>query len=277
MVKRNMRPVLKWAGGKTQLLEKIIENMPKEYNRYYEPFAGGAALLFAISPKKAILNDTNKQLVNLYRQIRNNHTEVLKILKNIDKQECNKDFYYKIRLKYNQKIKNVQLDAECAALMIWLNKHCFNGLYRVNSKGLFNVPYNNKVSGASVSEENVIAISNYFNKNNVKITCMDFEKACRNVCKNDFVYFDSPYISENEKVTFTNYTKDGFSYEDHCRLAELFRKLDSIGAKLMLSNNAAALTYKLYKKYNIHSLNAKRMINVNALKRKGNEVIITNY
>jgi DNA adenine methylase len=277
MIERSMSPVLKWAGGKTQLLENIINNMPKEYNRYYEPFVGGGAVFLAVSPKEAVLNDINVQLINLYQQLRSNHSEILNELEKLDSQECNKDFYYEVRNKYNKKIENNELDAECASLMIWLNKHCFNGLYRVNGKGLFNVPYNNRIGGKSADENNVIAISNYLNENNVKITCMDFEKVCESVCEGDFVYFDSPYIPESETADFTDYTKEGFSLDDHKRLAELFKKLDSSGAKLMLSNNDVPLVHSLYDGFNIRSLDVKRMINRNASKRRGKEVLVTNY
>ncbi len=277
MIERSMSPVLKWAGGKTQLLENIINNMPKEYNRYYEPFVGGGAVFLAVSPKEAVLNDINVQLINLYQQLRSNHTEMLKELEELDSQECNKDFYYEVRNKYNKKIEKNELDAECASLMVWLNKHCFNGLYRVNGKGLFNVPYNNRVGGKSADDNNVIAISNYLNENNIKITCMDFEKVCESVCEGDFVYFDSPYIPESETADFTDYTKEGFSLDDHKRLAELFKKLDASGAKLMLSNNDVPLVHSLYNGFNIRSLDVKRMINRNASKRRGKEVLVTNY
>jgi DNA adenine methylase len=277
MVKRNMTPVLKWAGGKTQLLESIVGNMPKEYNNYYEPFVGGGAVFLAVSPSMAVLNDINEQLVNLYRQIKNSHTDVLTILETLDRHDCDKDFYYEIRTKYNQKILNNELDAECAAIMIWINKHCFNGLYRVNGKGLFNVPYNNRVGGKSADSENIIAISEYLNKNNVTVECMDFEKACEGVEDGDFVYFDSPYLPESETADFTDYTKEGFSFDEHKRLADLFRKLDKKGAKLMLSNNDVPIVHSLYEGYNIRSVDVKRMINRNAAKRTGREVLVTNY
>lgn len=147
-----MTPVLKWAGGKTQLLGQIASNMPSEYNHYYEPFIGGGAVLLGIVPEQAYVNDVNEQLINLYIQLKIAVEAVL------------------------EKVK--ELDAECAALMIWINKHCFNGLYRVNSKGLFNVPYNNKVNGVSADPENLRAISDYLRKFDISITCSDFEQAC---------------------------------------------------------------------------------------------------
>ena len=206
MSDKKMTPVLKWAGGKTQLLEYISDNMPDKYNNYYEPFVGGAAVLLGISPPQAFVNDVNQQLVNLYTQLKNDVESVIVRINEMDSVPCTKEIYYNIREQYNIKITQGDFDAECAALMIWINKHCFNGLYRVNSKGLFNVPYNNRVSGKSIDEN-----------------------------------------------------------------------LDKIGAKAMLSNNDVPLVHSLYKGYNIQSIDVKRMINRNAGKRFGKEVLITNY
>ena len=277
MLDRKMAPVLKWAGGKTQLLNRITENMPTEYNHYYEPFVGGAAVLFGISPLQAYVNDVNEQLVNLYTQLKNSVEKVIEMINEMDALPCNKELYYAIREQYNDKIARRDFDAECAALMIWINKHCFNGLYRVNSKGLFNVPYNNKVNGKSIDENNIRVISNYLKKADITITCLDFEKACDGVEKGDFVYFDSPYVPESITASFTDYTMDGFNLADHKRLASLFKRLDGIGAKVMLSNNDVPFVRELYSGYHIQALDVKRMINRNANKRTGKEVLITNY
>ncbi len=277
MVEKKISPVLKWAGGKTQLLEHIADNMPDEYNNYYEPFIGGAAVLFEISPAQAFINDVNEQLVNLYTQLKIAVESVITKVNELDAIPCTKELYYAIRERYNTKISSRNFDAECAALMIWINKHCFNGLYRVNSKGLFNVPYNNKINGKSINENNIRAISEYLQKADITITCLDFEKACDGVASGDFVYFDSPYVPESVTASFTDYTMDGFTLEDHERLAALFKRLDSIGAKVMLSNNDVPLVRSLYEGYNIQSFDVKRMINRNASKRTGKEVLITNY
>ena len=272
-----MSPVLKWAGGKSQLLPSIRKMMPKAYGRYYEPFIGGAAVLLSIIPEKAVINDINKQLVNLYQQLKDAANRVIEQIQLLDSVDCDKEYYYSVRDKYNHKIANNELDSECAALMIWINKHCFNGLYRVNSKGLFNVPYNNKVKGKSIDESNIIAISDYFRRTDIVIQCSDFEEVCHNVESGDFVYFDSPYVPESETADFTAYAKGGFSLENHERLSRLFKTLDKRGAKLMLSNNDVELVHKLYDGYHITSLDVKRMINSDASKRTGKEVIITNY
>ena len=272
-----MKPFVKWAGGKSQLVEKLLNRTPDNYNMYYEPFIGGGAFLFALKPKSAVINDINEQLINIYNHLQACPLDVIRAVKTIEETPCSKEYYYKIRDKYNEKITKQELDAECAGLMIWINKHCFNGLYRVNSKGLFNVPYNNNKNANSIEANNLIAIGEYMSSNSVQIKCEDFEELCHSVKKNDFVYFDSPYVPVSETAMFTDYTKDGFSLEDHKRLATLFKTLDKRGAKVMLSNHDVPLVWELYDGYNIERVNVKRNINSKADKRTGKEVIITNY
>ena len=272
-----LSPFVKWAGGKKQLLGKLTGMFPSDYGTYYEPFIGGGALLLETQPKIAVINDINPQLLNVYRQLQNDAEIVIDEIKKLDSIICDKERYLELRDKYNEFILKNEFTPECAALTIWINKHCFNGLYRVNSKGLFNVPYNNKEGGSSMNEENIRAIGEYLKNNDVQILEGDFEKACENVKAGDFVYFDSPYIPVSKTASFTDYTKDGFSYEDHCRLSELFKRLDKIGAYVMLSNHNVPLVHELYKDYNIEEVAVKRAINSDATKRNGKEVIITNY
>lgn len=273
----NLKPVLKWAGGKTQLLPILKDNLPSFYKAYYEPFIGGASLLFSVQPSVAVINDINSQLIHLYKTIRDDASSLISIIQQYDSVLCTKEYYLKLRDAYNSKIENNILDVECSALMVWLNKHCFNGLYRVNSKGLFNVPYNNRVKGESVSESNLRAIHTYLNQSDIQILNMDFEQVCDQVQTNDFIYFDSPYFPETSTANFTDYTKDGFSMKDHLRLCDLFKRLNSIGAKVMLSNNDVPIVHELYSEFKIQTLNVKRMINRDSSKRKGQEVLITNY
>lgn len=270
-------PFVKWAGGKTQLLEQLKNRMPDSYETFYEPFIGGGAFLFSIQPQKAIINDSNEQLINAFKQLKYNTDSVISIVKDFNSRTCDKEYYLQLRERYNKKIASNELDAECAALMIWINKHCFNGLYRVNSKGLFNVPYNNSTTAKTISEENLISIGHYLTENDIKIRLGDFEAACFDCSKGDFVYLDSPYIPASKTAYFTDYTKDGFTYEDHKRLSELFRELDKKGIKVMLSNNDVPLVYELYDGFNIDNVDVRRNINSNANKRTGKEVIITNY
>ena len=271
------RPFVKWDDRKKQLLERLKSHMPESYNRYYEPFIGGGVLLLEVQPERAVINDKNGQLLNVYKQLKSDPEAIIDIVEALDGKPCNKKRYLQIREQYNSKILSCELDAECAGLMIWLNKHCFNGLYRVNSKGLFNVPYNNKTSGASIEAENLRNIGRYLLECNVEIREGDFEVACADVRSGDFVYFDSPYIPASATANFTDYTKDSFTLEDHKRLAVLFRRLDRLGAKIMLSNNNVPLVSELYNDFNINSIDVRRAINRDASKRAGREVIITNY
>ena len=272
-----MEPFVKWAGGKRQLLDKLWERTPNKYGTYFEPFLGGGAVLFNIKPKSAIVNDINEQLINVYRQLQLDPKAVIRALRSLDEKNCDKDRYLAMRAKYNEKITNNELDVECAALMIWINKHCFNGLYRVNNKGLFNVPYNNKQTGKSMDEVNLVNIGYYLSENKIDIRCQDFEELCEECKAGDFVYFDSPYLPESETAYFTDYTKDGFGKEDHERLAKLYRLLDSKGVMVMLSNNNVPLAHQLYEGFKIDEVDARRAINSDAKKRTGKEVIITNY
>lgn len=270
-------PVLKWAGGKTQLLDAILPLIPADIDRYYEPFVGGGAICFALQPEKAVINDINPQLINLYRQIKLNAEQVIDCISELDSKKCDKEFYYLIRCRYNKKIVSQENDPEMAALMIWLNKHCFNGLYRVNKRGLFNVPYNNRVQGQSIVTAQFRQLSNYLNDNDVKICCGDFELLAKQITTNDFVYIDSPYVPFSDTASFTDYAKTGFALAEHQRLAKMYRELDSRGVRMLLSNNDTPLVRELYAGYTIESIAVKRMINRNAQKRFGQEVLIRNY
>lgn len=277
-----LNPVIKWVGGKTQLLSKIIPLLPTEYNTYYEPFIGGGAVLFSIQPKKAVINDINPQLINLYSQIKNKDSvhPLIEQVKEYDSILCNKDYYLSLREVFNKKIENRELDVECAALFIWINKHCFNGLYRVNSKGLFNVPYNNKINGCSIDEKNILGIHNYLNdeNNQIELTNSDFESVCYKAQNNDFIYFDSPYFPESVTADFTSYSKEGFRLKEHERLNRLYKELSSRGVKMMLSNNDVEWIRDNYSEFRIIPIEAKRMVNRDGSKRNnGREVLILNY
>lgn len=272
-----MSPFVKWAGGKKQLLGRLKERAPDTYGTYYEPFVGGGAFLLDFQPQNSVINDVNEQLLNVYIQLKLDAEAVIAAVGRYDAAACDTAYYLSVREAYNRKITSHELDTECAAMMIWLNKHCYNGLYRVNSKGLFNVPYNNKNRGSSIDAENLRTIGQYLREAAVEIRQGDFETACADVKPADFVYFDSPYVPVSETASFTDYTKDGFSLEDHKRLAALFRRLDAMGAYVMLSNHNVALVHELYRGFKIEAVDVKRNINRDASKRVGKEVIITNY
>ena len=277
MAFKRMSPFVKWAGGKKQLIDKIWERTPNVYDTYYEPFIGGGAVLFALKPRKAVINDTNEQLINIYRQLQMDPRAVIRVVNRLDQSACDKNYYLSVRDDYNKKISNQELDAECAGMMIWINKHCFNGLYRVNSKGLFNVPYNNKATGKSIDEANLMSIGYYLQDADVKIYCMDFEEVCKDIKAGDFVFFDSPYVPVSETASFTDYTKDGFTLADHERLAKQYRMLAQSGVKAMLTNHNVDLVHSLYEGFKIEAVDVRRNINSDASKRTGKEVIITNY
>lgn len=271
-----LTPFVKWAGGKKQLLAQLIARMPEYSGTYYEPFIGGGAMLLALQPQRAVMNDVNAQLLNIYIQLKQNAENVIAEVEKLDTVVCNREYYLSVRKQYNQKISDNILDPECAALMIWLNKHCFNGLYRVNSKGLFNVPYNNKTKGPSIDAHNLRRMGQYLNDADVEIRHGDFEAACHDVKAGDFVYFDSPYIPVSATSNFTDYTKNGFSFDEHRRLADLFRHLDAKYVHLMLSNHDVPLIYEWYEGFHIEAIRVRRAINRDGTKRIGKEVIVTN-
>lgn len=277
MSNSNIAPFIKWAGGKRQLLAQIRAKMPESFNNYYEPFVGGGAVVFDLLPTSAVINDINKALVNAYRQICNASDEFLKKLNDLDEAmwEDGKEYYYSLREHYNDKLMKEEFDVELAALFVFINKHCFNGLYRVNGKGLFNVPYNNSRS-KSCNEDSIRAISAYLK--NVTILEGDFQAACQNAEKGDFVFIDSPYAPLNPS-SFESYTKEGFDIESHKRLADLYDELTSRGCYCMLTNHNTELINELYgnKGYKMDVVSVKRMINSDATNRVGKEVIICNY
>lgn len=277
MSNSNIAPFIKWAGGKRQLLAQIRERMPESFNNYYEPFVGGGAVIFDLLPTSAVINDINKALVNTYKQICNASEDFLKTLKELDGAmwEDGKEYYYSLREHYNDKLMREEFDVELAALFVFINKHCFNGLYRVNGKGLFNVPYNNSRS-TSCNEDSIRAISAYLK--NVTILEGDFQAACQNAKKGDFVFIDSPYAPLNP-TSFESYTKEGFDIESHKRLADLYDELTSRGCYCMLTNHNTELINELYgnKGYKMDVVSVKRMINSDATNRVGKEVIICNY
>lgn len=274
---RQIHPFVKWAGGKRQLLGEIQARMPESYGDYYEPFVGGGAVFFGISPRTATINDINTSLINAYCQIRDNPYSVMEQLDVLDGGQNDsgdpKAYYYAVRDRYNARIVSNVYDVETAALFIYINKHCFNGLYRVNAKGGFNVPYNNSKQ-ASYTAENIIGLSQVLA--GTTITNGDFESTCADAKAGDFIFFDSPY-APLKADTFEAYTKEGFSREEHIRLSRLFRELTGRGCNCMLTNHNTPFIRELYDGFSIDVVAVRRSINSDASKRTGTEVIITNY
>lgn len=271
-----VRPFLKWAGGKRQLVPIIIENhLPQKYIKYYEPFIGGGALLFALQPKKAIINDSNPELINCYEVVRDSLDELIDDLK---RHENEKSYYYAIRdwdRSENFKRKSA---VERASRIIFLNKTCFNGLFRVNSQGQFNVPFGSYKNPNIVDVAVLKAVSKYLNENQISILNQDFQRIVKNLKKGDFLYFDPPYDPVSDSASFTGYDINGFDKKEQIRLKETIDKVNSIGCHILLSNAYTDFIIDLYKDYKQTRISAIRAINSNAQKRgKVDEILVKNY
>lgn len=272
-----MFPVIKWVGGKRQLLPTLLKMVPSKFGTYYEPFLGGGAVYMALEPELAVVNDFNPQLTNLYKVIRRNPDGFIASLKELENafnllntNEERKQFYLDARSRFNSILFENGKTMERASLLVFLNKSGFNGLYRVNSDGLFNVPFGKKIHLNLCDEGNIQDIAQKMRT--AKIMTGDFEKACRSAVTGDFVFFDSPYYD-----TFDIYQAGGFSKADHVRLADLYKSLTDKGVYCMLTNSNTDFIKSLYSSYHINVVAVRRMVNCDASKRTGEEVIVTNY
>lgn len=277
--KYRIKPFVKWAGGKTQLIDKIKIYMPKQYNTYYEPFLGGGALFFHLMPEEAVVSDFNEELINSYRCFQDINDFSLMIEEILKHQKLhNEEYYYQVRAmdrqyNYRKLPRYVQ-----AARLIYLNKACFNGLYRVNSKGYFNVPFGKKEVVNAYDQELFDNIHEYLSNPKIKITQGDFEKTVESAKSGDFVYFDPPYDPFENQNNFTTYTENSFGKAEQKRLADVFKQLHSKGVYVMLSNHNTEFIRSLYSEFNINIIQARRNINSKGTSRGFvEEVIITNY
>ncbi len=270
------RPFLKWAGGKRQLLPEIKKYIPKKFNTYYEPFLGGGAILFNLQPKNATINDSNPELINCYEVIKDSLDELIEDLK---KHQNEESYYYEMReLDRTNRYKDNYDEVERASRIIYLNKTCYNGLFRVNSQGQFNVPFGRYKNPNILDEAVLKAVSKYLNNNQVIIYNTDFEKSVMKAKKGDLVYFDPPYDPVSHTASFTGYDVNGFDKEEQKRLKSVFDDLTSRGCKALLSNAHTDFIVDLYSNYKIEVISATRSINSNALKRgKISEVLVRNY
>ncbi len=278
-LEKKPHPFVKWAGGKTQILPKLKELMPAEYNKYFEPFVGGGALFFSISPKYAHINDLNSELFCAYQCFEDDeHFELLKSELIKHEENNSEEYYYQIRkLDQEDGFSKTPIHIR-AARMIYLNKACFNGLYRVNSKGFFNVPFGKKDKVNAFDDSNFDNLRKLLSNKKIKITNNDFEIVVAEAKKGDFVYFDPPYDIYPDKNGFVNYSKEGFGREEQLRLRNCFCELTKRGVKVMLSNHNTPFIKDIYSDFKIHVIKTKRMINSKAQDRdNGEEVIITNY
>jgi DNA adenine methylase len=266
MVKK-INPILKWAGGKRQLIPEILKLIPKNYNNYIEPFIGGGALFFYLAKNNSIINDSNKDIINLYKEVSKNPNSIIDELK---KYKNDSDFFYQMR----KNIPENKLKSACRT--IYLNRTCFNGLYRVNKKGEFNVPYGNYKKVSFVDEENFVRASNLLKK--TKILNKDYKYVLDKYAKkNDLIFLDPPYLPISKFSDFKRYTKEQFYLNDHIELGQYFKKLDKMGCHIILTNSNTEITNEVFKDFTIKIVNTKRNINSNGSNRKGEDIIVTNF
>ena len=273
------KPFVKWAGGKRQLMSELEKNFPTKFGTYLEPFLGGGAVMFDLLTKehnlKCNVSDLNSDLVLSYVTIRDRLEKLIESLENHSK-NYHKDstgYYYEVR---NQEPKN---QIEKVSRLLFLNKTCFNGLYRVNSKGKFNVPLGRYTNPNIVNKENLQAVSKILQSEKIKISCRDFSSIIKDAKKEDFVYFDPPYQPVSDTANFTSYTHRDFTEDDLERLADLANRLNSKGCNVMLSNSNSKTVKKMFSSgWKIKEIKANRAINSNSQKRTGHkEIIIKNY
>ena len=271
-------PFIKWAGGKGQILPHIQRMLPEKAGRYFEPFLGGGAVFFRLWSlgliKKSFLCDANQHLITTYNVVRDN-PDVLAIRLDQLKAVHSKEHFYQARDRFNH--EEAMSDVERAALLIYMNKTCFNGLFRVNSKGHFNVPIGSYVNPRIFDHEQLLACSAALK--NASLAYGDFQTVLKKVKTGDFVYFDPPYVPLTSTANFTAYAQDDFTFQDQIRLADAYRNLSARGARLLLSNHATPELLELYKGFDLTIVPARRMINTKASRRTRpvDEVLVRNF
>ncbi len=265
------RPFVKWAGGKRQILKELISRVPGNFKTYYEPFVGGGALLFELSPPKAVISDLNYELINAYTVVRDRVEELIEDLKS---HRNERDYYYRIRSVNPEELDPVKR----ASRFIYLNRTCYNGLYRVNRRGEFNVPFGSYKNPRICDEDNLRAVSEYLRSNDVKILGGDYREVLRSAEEGDFVYLDPPYAPVSRTAGFTDYVAGGFGEEDQIMLREEVRRLTSRGVRVLLSNSDTEFVRELYRGFVVESVSALRAINCRGDSRSDHrELIIRNY
>lgn len=270
-----MLPLVKWVGSKKRLLTTLEKLMPEHYDYYCEPFVGGGSLFFHIHPKKAWINDINQELMTLYRIIGTQLDEIKAV---IDTFENTKECYMQVRA-WDRDVEGYskRSDAQKVARLLYLNHTCFNGLYRVNSKGFFNTPFGKYANPTILHMDRARAIIDYFADSEIKMTCLDFKEVLDSLTPGAFVYLDPPYMPLKDS-SFTRYTSDNFMYSDHRQLLETCQSLDKRGIKFMLSNSMTETVIKLFANFSITEVKTTRFINANHKDRgKVSEVVIRNY
>ncbi|NJM16732.1 MAG: DNA adenine methylase [Bacteroidales bacterium] len=274
---QGVAPFLKWVGGKRQLMASIADHLPNdiEERRYFEPFIGGGAVLFYLQPVHAVINDFNEELINVYNVVKNHVDELIADLK---QHENTAGYFYQIRsLDRNKEIENLT-PVQRASRVIYLNKTCFNGLYRVNKAGEFNVPFGRYKKPNIVNVPALKAVNKFLNQNNLVIYSGDYANVLTQADKSSFVYLDPPYHPVSESSNFTGYVEGGWGLHDQTRLRDVCNQLNERGVKFLLSNSSAPLIKELYKNYAIVTVKAARAINANGAHRgQIDEVLVKNY
>lgn len=259
------KPFLKWAGGKTQLIPELSKYIPFNYNKYIEPFIGGGAFFFYLNPSKAIIADLNEELVITYKAVQQNVEEVISVLKTFKNEEA---FYYRLRATDTSTLNNI----ERAARLIYLNKTCFNGLYRVNKKGHFNVPYG-KRTGDFLNETSLRDASEFLKATTILYS--DYESTISKYAKEgDFIFLDPPYYPVGKHSDFKRYTKEFFYHDDQIKLKHEFDKLVAKGCYVLLTNSDHPFILELYQEYRIEIIETKRLISSNPNTRTGKDIIV---
>lgn len=270
-------PILKWVGGKRQLIESIVPLIP-EHTTYYEPFVGGGAVLFHTQPKKAVINDSNEELINIYQVIKEQPEELITLLES-HRARNSQEYFYEVRSLDRDKGEYAALTpAERAARIIYLNKTCYNGLFRVNRAGEFNAPWGRYKNPNITNETTIRAMSRYFNGAKVTVYCGDYREALKGIRKGSFVYLDPPYMPLSTSSSFTGYTAAGFGPQEQVELKRQCDLLNKRGIKFLLSNSCCDFIENLYQDYIVERVSAKRAINARADKRGAiDEVLVRNY
>jgi DNA adenine methylase len=267
-----MRAFLRWAGGKSHIINKLLPFVPKrnDYNRYWEPFLGSGAMYFALAPKKAILADLNRDLINCYREVRTNPRIIASYLNRLSRSHS-KSFYLQARNLYNRTNNQTQK----AALFIYLNKASFNGIFRVNKKGFFNVPYGHRASIKLPKITQLHEIKSLLD--GATLIIASFEETLKNTKRSDFIFLDPPYPPINGTSFFTHYTKERFGLNDQKKVHQIANELNHKGCLVMVTNTDLPLIRDLYKGWNIRSLPVTRWLTCKLVKQKVTDLIITNY
>ena len=269
-------PVVKWVGGKRQLLPQILPLIPKRMTAYCEPFLGGGAVLFALQPRRALVNDLNQDLITVYRVIRED-TDAL--IEHLSRHENTPEYFYRIRDLDRDKDAYAALsDVEKASRLLYLNKTCYNGLFRVNASGAFNSPYGHYRRPNIVNEQTIRGVSRYFNSCDITFFSEDFAAVLDRVPRGGFVYLDPPYDPVSDTASFTGYNRGGFGREEQVRLKECCDALTARGVKFLLSNSATPFIRELYSSYHVSIVQARRAVNSVASRRGAiEEVLVRNY